>query len=57
MSCRDKRGCAGRKSQLHIEKEGTVGVQYFFSDLLPYNARHLITIEFGDQVIHHDLPS
>jgi hypothetical protein len=57
MSCRDERGWAGRKSQLRIEKEGTVGVQYFFSDLLPYNASHLITIEFDDRVLHHDLLS
>jgi hypothetical protein len=29
-------------------------VQYFFSDLLPYNTRHLIAIEFDDRVLHHD---
>ncbi len=41
---------AGRKSQLlHRERESRRGyrlIQCFFSDLLPYNTRHLIAIEF-----------
>ena len=28
---------------------------HLFSDLLPDDARHLITIEFDNWVVHHDL--
>ena len=43
-----------RVSSPHRERSR---VQYFFSDLLPYNARHLIAIEFDDRILHHDLLS
>ena len=59
MSCRGEREWAQGarvESQLHIEKKRMV-VLYFFSDLLPYDARHLVAIEFDDRVLHHNLLS
>ena len=37
-----------------VESEGVCDA-YLFSDLLPYDARHLIAIEFDDRVLHNDL--
>jgi hypothetical protein len=54
MSCRDERGWREPESAPLSRKRGPSGVQYLFSNLLPYNARHLIAIEFDDQV-NHDL--
>jgi hypothetical protein len=51
-----------RKNELGARRVSTASrkgraAQYFFSDLLPYNARHLVAIEFDDRILHYDLLS
>jgi hypothetical protein len=50
-------GAQGARVSSGSRKRGRWRVEYFLSDLLPYNARHLIAIEFDDRILHHDLLS
>jgi hypothetical protein len=54
---RRKRVAQGARISSGSRKRGPSRVQYFLSDLLPYNARHLIAIELDDGILHHDLLS
>jgi len=54
----DGRGCANQSVSFthHIEQKRATAT-HLFSDLPPYNPRHLVAVQFDDWMLHDDLLS